>query len=424
MLQAYKYHDLCYHNEKWFYITRHDFETQHVEDAEVTGGNDNHLAVSLAPLGSSSILQWHRHRIPDEDTAEQKFIPEIINQRDFIKEAVGLVSYFRYVSYNAENFGHFLSDELFPAYSMLEAFDELDYNVQMIRHELKEPLQWSCDYQLKNWGPVQGKKCMFRYKQLSHLFTANEVITVKNYTRDMGGRNHHPICFRKVAAGMGMLADHCEDGIGHGRKSNTRHDCNQGRQATLYNFRRYVMHNIGIRDVLPKKNRVIIWDRDVKDYKAERKIFGLSKLKKRIEESLNIEVMLFVTWHGKPIKYQIKEMSRSTIFITGPGSGSFISWFLPRGSTQIRLYPEWFKMEWFLFNYMPHMHVEHINCKGGHFDEDVIIDVETYLPYIMKGVNHVCRDPSKNCENMTAWHIVYSMTPQCNYIFDRCMSET
>eukprot|EP00470_Lotharella_oceanica_P008064 CAMPEP_0170193410 /NCGR_PEP_ID=MMETSP0040_2-20121228/56813_1 /TAXON_ID=641309 /ORGANISM="Lotharella oceanica, Strain CCMP622" /LENGTH=326 /DNA_ID=CAMNT_0010442029 /DNA_START=26 /DNA_END=1006 /DNA_ORIENTATION=- len=308
---------------------------------------------------------------------EQKFEPHIVSQQDFI-DLVGTqeVAYAHnihilYVSYNAENFGHFLSDELFPAYSMLESFDELDYNVQLLRHELKDPLQWSCDFQRKNWGEEQWDKCMYRYKTLTRLLSKNEVITLTNYTKKHGD----PICFRKLVAGMGMHADHCEDGIGHGRQYQTRHDCNQGRQTTLYNYRAYVMANIGLKDVLPEKNRVIIWDRHAKDYKEERKIYGLPQLKKRIEKEFKVEVHLYETWHGKPINYQISQMAKSTIFITGPGSGSFVSWFLPRGATQIRLYPVGYMMEWFVFNYMPHMHVEHIKADNGRFEEETVMEL-------------------------------------------------
>jgi len=45
------YHDLCHFEQKWYYIARNEFERKHVEDLENPGGNDNHLAVSLAPLG-------------------------------------------------------------------------------------------------------------------------------------------------------------------------------------------------------------------------------------------------------------------------------------------------------------------------------------------------------------------------------------
>mmetsp|Transcript_7197 Transcript_7197/g.17511 ORF Transcript_7197/g.17511 Transcript_7197/m.17511 type:complete len:544 (+) Transcript_7197:26-1657(+) len=358
------YHDLCYHDRKFYYIVRNQFERKHVQDAEMHDGQ-NHLAVSLAPLG-------------EERGEDQMFVPEIISQEAFSGLVHGrTVKYLSnihilYVSYNAENFGHFLSDELFPAYSMLEAFDELDYNVQLMRVELEKPIQWSCDFQRQNWGELQWEKCMYRYKTLTSLFTRNPIETVTNYTKRVGD----PVCFRKVAAGMGMLADHCEDGIGHGRMSNRRHDCNQGRQVTLWNYRNYVMGNIGIPpNALPEKNRVILWDRHVTDYKPERKIFGLPELAKRIEVELEIEAMRFETWHAKPVKYQIQQMAISTIFITGPGSGSFISWFLPRGSTQIRLYPVWSKMEWFIFNYMPHMHVEHLDAKGGKFNEDKLMEL-------------------------------------------------
>jgi hypothetical protein len=83
----------------------------------------------------------------------QKFTPKVVTRAEFA-EVAGIGPEDRessfpyvsnihvlYISYNAENFGHFLSDELFPAYSMLEAFGELDYNVQMVRVQVDPPLE-------------------------------------------------------------------------------------------------------------------------------------------------------------------------------------------------------------------------------------------------------------------------------------------
>ena len=55
-------------------------------------------------------------------------------------------------------FSHFLSTFNLESYlvffecSMLESFDELDYNVQLLQHELDPPLLYSCAYQLQHWG--------------------------------------------------------------------------------------------------------------------------------------------------------------------------------------------------------------------------------------------------------------------------------
>ncbi len=367
------YNDVCVHqpgpgeNHTFYYIVRTDFEKDHIADVVSQKHlGDSHLDVSLAPMG-----QGHDN---------QKFQPRIVTEAEF-KSIVGpdeRAMYFSnihllYISYNAENFGHFLSDELFPAYSILESFDELDYNVQFVRVQVDPPLQFSCDYQRANWGEEQWLKCQYRYLQMMPLMSRNPVYTLRNYTRLVA--KSRTVCFKKLAAGMGMHADHCEDGIGHGRAHDRRHDCNQGRQNTLYNYRRYVMGNIGLASTQPSANSVVIWDRNKKDYKAERKIYGLPELKTRIQDELGLPVLLYESWHAKPIKYQIKKLSEATVFITGPGSGSFISWFLPRGSTQIRLYPTKgiYMLEWFIFNYMSHMHTEHVDASGGQFDQDAVM---------------------------------------------------
>ncbi len=53
-----------------------------------------------------------------------------------------------------------------------------------------------------------------------------------------------------------------------------------------------------------------------------RKIFKLPELKMRIEEELKLDVLLYESWHGKPMKYQIQKLSEATVFITGPGLNS------------------------------------------------------------------------------------------------------
>jgi hypothetical protein len=58
-------------------------------------------------------------------------------------------------------------------------------------------------------------------------------------------------------------------------------------------------------------------------------------------------------------------MANAQIFITGPGAGSHIGWFLPRGATMIRIYPEEWMLEHHLFPHMSHMHVDHVNASAA-----------------------------------------------------------
>jgi len=60
----------------------------------------------------------------------------------------------RYVSYNSENFGHFISDELFPIFALLDGFDAYKGDdVQFIRLPMADYL-YSCDWQIREWGEV------------------------------------------------------------------------------------------------------------------------------------------------------------------------------------------------------------------------------------------------------------------------------
>jgi hypothetical protein len=51
---------------------------------------------------------------------------------------------------------------------------------------------------------------------MTRLLSRNPVHILKNYTSLV--IKSKTVCFKKLVAGMGMQADHCEDGIGHGRK--------------------------------------------------------------------------------------------------------------------------------------------------------------------------------------------------------------
>lgn len=80
-----------------------------------------------------------------------------------------------YESYNAENFGHFLTDELYPAFSALSSFDRVEPDVQLLRRPTKTKWRYSCDWQVANWGEGQGKKCDLNYEMLTPLMSTNPV---------------------------------------------------------------------------------------------------------------------------------------------------------------------------------------------------------------------------------------------------------
>lgn len=255
---------------------------------------------------------------------EGKLDPETASLKEFFKANKGrpLIEvenvHVLYESYNAENFGHFLTDELLPVYSAMSAFRVVDSNVQLLRRQTTRKYMYSCDWQIANWGIDQKTKCDHNYKEFTYLLSQHPVSELRNYSRDLQllfgnisdnspflSQFHIPttktkktttdttenitntsmhtsdttvstsvptsaasvgrgplIVFRTVVSGMGMLADHCEDPTRHGRAMGkpgqaVHHNCNRNRQETLYSFREHTMQMAGVSTVAPRANQVI-----------------------------------------------------------------------------------------------------------------------------------------------------------------------
>lgn len=205
---------------------------------------------------------------------------------------------------------------------------------------------------------------------MSKWLTNKPVLDIASF----GAKHDEVVCLDKLVAGLGMLSDHCFDETIHGR-NNISEGCNEGKQDTIWQFREFTVKNAGVHaPVKVRTPKVIIWDRDINDYKAERKIWGLPDLRDEIQRRFHVEAVIFDFPH-ESVEHQVGNVSESAVHITGPGSGSFIGWFLPRGSTQIRIYPtrDVHYMEWFLFNYMPHIQVEHVPVERGKFDQETVV---------------------------------------------------
>eukprot|EP00041_Stephanoeca_diplocostata_P022490 m.537358 g.537358 ORF g.537358 m.537358 type:complete len:592 (+) comp22076_c0_seq4:179-1954(+) len=216
--------------------------------------------------------------------SEGKLDPEVVSLQQFVKQHEGRSSvevenvHVLYESYNAENFGHFLTDELLPVYSAMSAFRVVDTEVQLLRRQTVAKYIYSCDWQIANWGVKQKEKCDHNYKEFTFLLSPHPVAELRNYSRDLQllfgnasdtspfaaklrvptisqttissitstpntnvtgslpsstvpapsssapARNTTKpaargplIVFRTLLSGAGMLADHCEDPTRHGR---------------------------------------------------------------------------------------------------------------------------------------------------------------------------------------------------------------
>ena len=172
-----------------------------------------------------------------------------------------------------------------------------------------------------------------------------------------------PICFDSVVIGMTQYSDDCMAGHA-GRSKNTRSNCNTGRQSQFWNFRVNGLQNMGVANVPPIKHQIVVTNRS----DGARGFRNLNDLVMRLSEIYGEENVLMIEWSEISIQEQLEIISSTTVHLTPPGGVSFISFFLPRWATSIRLYSSDWLLEWNFFNYLGYMHPEHVNCPGGNIN--------------------------------------------------------
>lgn len=307
------------------------------------------------------------------------FRPTVLTMEEFKKLNKEIVyekqAHFYLHEYNAENFGHFVSDLLLPIYSALEAWDELDYDVQVVRFQPDDPIGHSCDFQR------MPKLCVHFYEMMSPMISKHPFKLMKNILTD----SNKAICYDKLFAGASLLTDDCFDGNGgRGKKEgdpgypNT--ECMSGRQRQLWNFKEYTMQNVNVDSTPTKKHTVLIWHRT-----SKRVYKSLPLLATTLNKTWGnkVDVVLVTDWGKYSLIEQLELIARTTVHVTGPGGGSFISMYLPRGSTTIRLYnqQELNLMEAELFDYLAFVHPVYITLpEGGDIVlNDMLAHVETGL---------------------------------------------
>lgn len=330
----------------------------------------------------------------NEQRKDSKWSPDIVTIAEFTKLAGTEDAIFQapavsgthvlYSSTYAEQFGDTLSDELYPIFSLLSAFGKLDQQVQLVRTSNK------CDTKNQIVGKQQIN-CDENQRMRKQLF-GDRVRSLDDFSSAHEGS---AVRLDVLLAGTGYLNDHCDDAAKHGRVQNEsqkihpKKGCNQSRQATMWQFRNYILGKLGVVEAtIPKsveRPRVIIWDHD-STYESDGKMGLLptlhdafERLRGAINERFGVECLLLSYTH-ESIVDQMRYVTESAIHITGPGPHSYMGWFLPHGSTMIRVYPTEASgyLEWHIMNYLPQFQVEHVVGKEGEFDHEEVLTLVEY----------------------------------------------
>jgi hypothetical protein len=250
-----------------------------------------------------------------------------------------------YYEFNGENFGHMLTDVIMPMYGIMAGFDKLDYDVQLVKYQITHDLGHSCDYQVNpgwehpgamesgRWIPDKivrtniDENCKRFYKMLTPSLSSRPPLVMG----DLFKQSKTPVCFENLLVGTPALSDDCNQGT-HGRDLGQVTTCNTGRMEQFWAFRSYTKANLGVTDIKPSEHHIVVWKRP----DQRRPLQDLDKVCDELRKTLSVKVTL-IDWATISITEQLELIGSATVHITGPGGGSFIAIYLPRGHSPLPL---------------------------------------------------------------------------------------
>jgi hypothetical protein len=295
--------------------------------------------------------------------------------------------------YILSNFGHVLTDNLLPIFSLLDSFlDKPTIDVKVFEYKTARPLGFNCEAQYNARWVRRDANLLAKIKKdcerfgpmmfpmitkhpvslLSSLFSFSDASaddSAKMITPNM-------VCFQNLFVGYPLLnlahhhhLDPYKQDTRAGRDS-VKPVVNlgwHGRQSQLWRFRQYTMQNLGLADSPKVRNLVVIWNRNDKK-RMLRDLTGFATYVRQMIPDAEVIVTEFV---GMDLPQQIQLMSQAAVHITGPGGGSFIGMYLPRGATMIRLYAADYLMELPFFNALGYIHVDHLGCTSSSINHNI-----------------------------------------------------
>jgi Glycosyltransferase 61 len=270
-----------------------------------------------------------------------------------------------------------LTDSLLPIFALMDSFTATpSADVTILEFKAARPLGYNCDVQVTMPYVRRDPELLrsvvedcTRFRRTMFPMITNKPVSLLADTFPADS-NDTVVCFDNLLVGYPFLGQ-----VAHYYLDTTKEDTLatrgapqpfvplyfQGRQSQLWRFRLYTMQNLGVSDIAPPlKNRIVIWNR-AGSKRQLRQLPALAEFLRNRFESENVDVVL-TDFGGMDLAAQVELMSGTTVHISGPGGGSFIGFYLPRGATQIRLYAADFPLDYQIFNALGYIHADYVSC--------------------------------------------------------------
>ena len=304
-------------------------------------------------------------------------------------------------SMNGGNPGHLVWDDFLPIYTLLSMYQLKNKSMEllMMRYVLKDEdrgLWASCD-----WTDEKKEACEQMFKKFLPLMLGSdrahdELVTTEEFDFQLVGDNDTNnsnrisspnqstlVCAKHGLAGIGALTDHGTSKLHGWEDKDYQTTQNHGRGGMLYEFRNFMLKNMGIPiEYSHKPPFRIIFSENSSN--INRRNFDFTKQKELVQQSFDpsyVSVESYV-FSEMSVAKQLEVASQASIFITSCGGGAVSSMFMPKGSSVIFYYLEDggvidgrssgkpARLDWDLFNNMAYLKVHWLPAGTMQTDAD------------------------------------------------------
>jgi hypothetical protein len=361
-----------------------DVSQSFVTEHELTRNQrlNSSFAVSIGGIN----LKWTR---ADHGVPRLKWFPRILHEppKDFyaLPDNVVLLPFHSLAAFNP---GHLVWDDFLPIFTILKMFQLDRKELLLLRYVLPDKGLWaSCD-----WGP-RNEDCVHMLRKFGTMMTTNpdmKILTQREVNINASGTSESPksnlVCARNGLAGLGALTDHGSD-KGHGwEPGDYRSVHNHGRAGLFWDFRLFLMDNLGIvQKPLNDKPFKIIFSAQSSSQASRSIRFEpeLQYLRDRLDPNLAVVEEHIMSKYS--LKEQAEMVSQAAIYVTGSGGGAVSATFLPRGASLLVYYHsaggfvnnksngDPARLDWDMFNNMGYLRVHWIPMETKSVDTSALL---------------------------------------------------
>lgn len=308
-------------------------DTGHESFLDVSTSIMNNMSVSIGGVNPKWTMR--EHGVP-----RLEWFPKIVDHelKGGYYELPSDIVWIPFHSLAGFNPGHLVWDDFLAAYTLLSMFQLLENKQHLLMRYTMDPGLWaSCD--VTDDKRLACKAMFAKFLPLMGIdpdtFSTNQDFSLVAKTR-IPQSNY--VCSRHGLAGLGLLTDHGTKLHGWDRKDyKTTH--NHGRGAMLYNFRNFLVENMGIKAKPVDAPYKITFSlnsssRKTRNLPMNKQMNAVKKAFKGIAEVQSY------TMSDLSIQEQVRIAAESAIYITACGGGAVTATFLPKGSSLIIYFDE------------------------------------------------------------------------------------